>query len=77
MDYRLADLKVRLITKDKVSLWGQYMERRHYLGYRQIQEEALRYVTPLDNTWVALIGWGSQGIAGHLILTPRINHAII
>lgn len=62
MDYRLADLKVRLITKDEVSLWGQYMERHHYLGYRWIPGEALRYVALLDNTWVALIGWGSPAL---------------
>lgn len=55
----LKDLQIRLITKEETNLWGQYMEKYHYLGYRWIPGESLRYVVLLDGIWVAIIGWGS------------------
>jgi hypothetical protein len=58
----LKDLQVRLITKEETNLWGQYMEKYHYLGYRFIPGESLRYVALLDGIWVAIIGWGSPAL---------------
>lgn len=35
------------------------MARHHYLGYRGIVGEAMRYAALLDGRWVALLGWGA------------------
>jgi hypothetical protein len=55
----LDNLEVRLITPDEFSEWERLMTRHHYLGYRRIVGESLRYVALLDGCWVALLGWGA------------------
>ena len=55
-------LAVRPIQREEVELWGEYMRRYHYLGYRGIAGRSLRYVAILDCRWVALIGWGSAAL---------------
>ncbi|HEX8959955.1 MAG TPA: ISAs1 family transposase [Geobacteraceae bacterium] len=39
--------------------WDRLMACHHYLGFRGIVGEALRYVATLDGCWVALLGWGA------------------
>ena len=37
---------------------------RHYLGFRQLVGESLKYVALLAKVWVARIGWGAAALAG-------------
>src|SRR4030066_334420 len=39
--------------------WDTLMDRHHYLGFRVIVGESLRYVAFLGKRPVALIGWGA------------------
>lgn len=38
------------------------MNRYHYLGYRSIGGQSLRYVATVGDEWVALVGWGSAAL---------------
>ena len=38
------------------------MNRCHYLGYRSIGGQSLRYVATAGDEWVALLGWGSAAL---------------
>lgn len=38
------------------------MNRYHYLGYRSIGGQSLRYVATAGDEWVALLGWGSAAL---------------
>jgi hypothetical protein len=53
---------VRLIHKDEVARWSDYMNRYHYLGYHSIGGQSLRYVATAGEQWVALLGWGSAAL---------------
>lgn len=55
-------LEVRLIEKGEVKQWSEYVQRYHYLGYRWIPGESLRYIATLDGEWIACIGWGSAAL---------------
>jgi hypothetical protein len=58
----LQSIVVRLIRKDEVARWGEFMNRYHYLGYRSIGGQSLRYVATAEDEWVALLGWGSAAL---------------
>ena len=55
-------LEVRPILSNEVSLWGEYIRRYHYLGYKNIPGKSLRYIATVGSEWVALIGWGSPAL---------------
>jgi Domain of unknown function (DUF4338)/DDE_Tnp_1-associated/Transposase DDE domain len=57
--HSLDSLEIRLIMPDEATEWESLMSRHHYLGYRRIVGESLRYVALLDGQWVALLGWGA------------------
>jgi len=38
------------------------MNRHHYLGYRSIAGQSLRYIATLNDEWLALVGWGSAAL---------------
>lgn len=52
-------LVVRPILFPERHEWDSLMNRHHYLGFRAIVGEAIRYVAILDGRWVALLGWGA------------------
>lgn len=58
----LDRLEVRPIRAEEVSLWGEYLKRYHYLGYKSIPGKSLRYIATIEKEWVALIGWGSPAL---------------
>jgi hypothetical protein len=35
------------------------MNEHHYLGFKRLSGEVLKYVVEMDGEWVALLGWGS------------------
>lgn len=59
MVQNLKSLVVRLITPDEQDKWNELMTAHHYLGFRSLVGESLKYVALLDGQWVALLGWGT------------------
>ena len=35
------------------------MSIHHYLGFRRLSGESLKYVAEFQDMWLALLGWGS------------------
>jgi len=63
----IASLTLRPIRRDEELRWNGLMSKHHYLGFRSLTGEALKYVAELGGEWVALLGWG----AGVLKCRPR------
>lgn len=55
----LQSLVVRPIQPQEESRWNQWMSTHHYLGFRKLVGESIKYVAELQNEWVALLGWGT------------------
>jgi hypothetical protein len=50
---------VRLVRPDEVSRWDELMVAHHYLGFRILVGESLKYVAEQGGSWLALLGWGA------------------
>jgi len=55
----LQPLIVRPIQPAEGHRWNQLMNEHHYLGFRQLVGESIKYVAELNGQWVALLGWGT------------------
>jgi hypothetical protein len=55
-------VEVRPICRDERSVWDDLMGRHHYLGFRSLVGESLRYVATLQGQWVALLGWSAAAL---------------
>jgi len=55
----LKSLIVRPIQPQEESQWDQLMATHHYLGFRQLVGESIKYVAELKHQWVALLGWST------------------
>ena len=55
-------LIVRPITTDQRSDWDTLMATHHYLGFRSLVGESIRYVAALQGQWVALLGWSAAAL---------------
>lgn len=55
----LHSLVVRPIYDDERNTWDQLMATNHYLGFRCLVGESIRYVALLNGQWVALLSWSS------------------
>lgn len=55
----LQSLVVRPIRGEERKAWDQLMATHHYLGFRHLVGESIRYVALLNGQWVALLGWSS------------------
>ena len=55
----LPKLHLQLITKATSSLWNEYIERYHYLGYTPLPGAQLRYFIRAGEQIVALTGFGA------------------
>lgn len=55
----LDSLVVRPVLPEEQFEWDRLMACHHYLGFRRIVGEAMRYVAIFDGRWVALLGWGA------------------
>lgn len=58
----LRNVTVRLIRHEERGRWERLMRENHYLGYRTIVGNALRYVGIFEGEWVALLGWGAAAL---------------
>jgi hypothetical protein len=57
-----ADLRrvvVRPIRAEDEARWKELMACHHYLGFRVLVGNSLKYVATLGTEWVGLLGWGS------------------
>ncbi len=50
-------LVVRLARPEEVARWDALMEEHHYLGFRKLVGDSLRYVAETAGEWAALMGW--------------------
>ncbi len=57
MDF--ASLIVRPINANERELWDELMKKHHYLGFRKLVGESIRYIVLLQGKTVALLGWSS------------------
>lgn len=54
------DLQVEIVTKAWSSLWNEYIDRYHYLGYTRLSGAQLRYFVKSEGAIVALLGFGAS-----------------
>jgi len=59
----LRALVVRPILPREERAWDELMAAHHYLGFRQLVGESLKYVAVLADKWVAWLGWGAAALA--------------
>ena len=52
-------VQVRLIEAGEGGQWDELMAAHHYLGFRTLVGESLKYVAEQDGSWLALLGWGA------------------
>ena len=50
---------LRLVRRDEIGRWDEMMAAHHYLGFRTLVGESLKYVAEQDGRWLALVGWGT------------------
>lgn len=55
----LQKVIVRPIQPQEEPKWNQLMATHHYLGFRQLVGESIKYVAEIHGKWVALLGWGT------------------
>jgi hypothetical protein len=53
------DLEIELVGKDCSSLWNEYIDRYHYLGYTPLPGAQLRYFIKSGTQVLALLGFGA------------------
>ena len=55
----LNQLVLRPIMDSEREPWDRLMKEHHYLGFKQLVGESIRYVALLDDSWVGLLGFCS------------------
>lgn len=55
----LKAVVVRPIESNERDSWDHLMATHHYLGFRHLVGESIRYVAELDGQWVGLLAWCS------------------
>jgi hypothetical protein len=58
----MPSLTVRLMRREERRRWERAMSTQHYLGFRGIVGESLRYVATVAEEWVALLAWGAAAL---------------
>lgn len=56
---QLPHLQLQMINKTNSSLWNEYIERYHYLGYTPLPGAQLRYFIAANGQILALTGFGA------------------
>lgn len=56
---KLPPLKLQIVTQTNSSLWNEYVERYHYLGYTPLPGAQLRYFICINDQILALTGFGA------------------
>ena len=55
----LSRVQVRPIRPQERARWDELMATHHYLGFRHMPGESVRYVAEHGGDWLALLGWAS------------------
>jgi hypothetical protein len=58
-------VQVRLIEAAEAGRWDELMAPHHYLGFRILVGESLKYVAEQDGSWLALLGCGAATVTSH------------
>jgi hypothetical protein len=58
----IRQLTVRPIEAFERQRWQQLMTAHHYLGFKTLVGESLRYVAEVNHCWVSLIGWSAAAL---------------
>jgi len=58
--HELPEIQIELVDKKTSSLWNEYVQRYHYLGYTSIPGAQLRYIIKINGQIVALLGFGAS-----------------
>jgi len=58
----LSSVTVRPILPNERLRWDRLMSEHHYLGFRSLVGESLRYVAELQGRWFALLGWSAAAL---------------
>jgi len=61
----LYSLNVRPIESSERTEWDELMSNQHYLGFKSLVGESIRYIAELRGQWVALLGWSSAALKCH------------
>lgn len=61
----LYSLNVRPIESSERTEWDELMSNQHYLGFKSLVGESIRYIAELRGRWVALLGWSSAALKCH------------
>ena len=56
---KLPHLQLQMVNKANSSLWNEYVERYHYLGYTPLPGAQLRYFITANGQILALTGFGA------------------
>lgn len=63
MDF--TSLHVRPIFANERKIWDELMTQHHYLGFRKLVGESIRYKAIYQGETVALLGWSSAAYKSH------------
>jgi hypothetical protein len=55
----LHGLTVNPINPKEEALWNQLMSEQHYLSFRSLVGESIKYAAKINGEWVALMGWAT------------------
>ena len=56
-DFRLDEVKVRLVRDRETQCWNRLMDEHHYLGFKRFVGQHLRYVMEWRGQWLGVAGW--------------------
>jgi hypothetical protein len=54
------EIETEIVDKNESSLWNEYIERYHYLGYKPLPGAQMRYFVRSGNDIIALLGFGAS-----------------
>lgn len=57
--HQLGSLQLQLVDKKHSSVWNEYIERYHYLGYKPLPGAQLRYFVTANGQTLALLGFAA------------------
>ena len=58
----LRHIEVRPISRSERAHWDELMAKHHYLGFRSLIGESLRYIARSQGQWLALLGWAAAAL---------------
>ncbi len=60
--FPFCSIVVRPVIPDERFNWDRLMTQHHYLGFKSLVGESIRYVAELQGHWLALLGWSAAAL---------------